>query len=312
MTQYTTHDFTMTSHQLQGALLIRQPSQAGIDALCHPRTPARYLHAGLKMDRLVCRETQNKFKDLALRHIDFSIPYLEQPQERIEYFKREVLLDPELSHLTWYEDGWAVDVFLRILYHRPRPMSNLQELDLWGTQVFPMSQRPPTVRSDNQAIQPEDAQELDLWGTQVFPISQRPSTVRSGSQVIQPEDAQELERRGTQHDCPRQRSSTVCSGNQVTQPKDAQVNTVDEEAPITSLPRIAVLSAYLASIPGLHRFDAVLTQAGLSTDEHLDHFLHMAPTWREKFITQALTENSTLFERMVILEILEGLKNETL
>ncbi|KAG0708624.1 hypothetical protein DFH29DRAFT_425896 [Suillus ampliporus] len=248
MARPTTHDFRETSPQLQGPLFVGQPSQTDIDTLCHPRIPARYLHAGLKMDKLIYWKILRKIRDLALRHIDFSIPYRNQPQERIDYFKREVLLDTDLSHLTWYEDGWAVEVFLRILYHRPRTMRDLQGLNLWGTQP----------------------------------------------------------------DRPRQMPSIVCSDNRATEPEDTRANTADKDAPIISCSRLAILSAYLASIPNFHRYDAVLTQAGLSTDEHLNFFFHMSPTWREKFIAQALTENSTLFERMVVLEILEGLKNATL
>lgn len=30
-------------------------------------------------------------RELALRHIDFSIPYLEQPQSKLDFFKREVI-----------------------------------------------------------------------------------------------------------------------------------------------------------------------------------------------------------------------------
>ncbi|KAG2366219.1 hypothetical protein BDR07DRAFT_546272 [Suillus spraguei] len=97
-----------------------------MDGLCSPRLPARYLHAGLRMNPKTCYKTQRIIRDLALRHIDFSIPYLQQSPSQIEFFKREVLLDVELSHLMAYQDGWAVEVFLRIAYQRPKSMRNFQ------------------------------------------------------------------------------------------------------------------------------------------------------------------------------------------
>jgi hypothetical protein len=65
-------------------------------------------------------------------------------------------------------------------------------------------------------------------------------------------------------------------------------------------------------MPGLHRFHAVITEAGLFNDEYLLYFFRMTSTGREKFITQALMETSTLFERVVIMEILEELRNNIL
>ncbi|KAG1760114.1 hypothetical protein EDD22DRAFT_103227 [Suillus occidentalis] len=138
MAHHTTHDSGETSPQLQRPVMMMRPSQASINYLSNPRTPARYLHAGLKMDSQICWKTQRIIKDLALRHIDFSIPYVKQSPSQIEFFKREVLLDAEMSHLMSYQDGWAVEVLLRIIFHRPRIMRNLQQLDseLQITQVL--------------------------------------------------------------------------------------------------------------------------------------------------------------------------------
>lgn len=65
-------------------------------------------------------------------------------------------------------------------------------------------------------------------------------------------------------------------------------------------------------MPGLHHFHAIITEAGLSTDEHVHHFFQMSSTGRERFITQALKETSTLFERVLIMEILEELRSDIL
>ncbi|KAG1824429.1 uncharacterized protein BJ212DRAFT_524975 [Suillus subaureus] len=188
MARHTTRDSEDSAFpQLQGPVFMRRPSQASIDHLSNPRLPARYLQAALKMNSQICCKTQRIIRDLALRHIDFSIPYLEQSQSQIEFFKREVLLDMKLSHLIWYQDAWVVEVFLRIIYHRPRIMKNFQQLDseLQITQHDHPCQRQSNVRSINLATQPEDVQ----------------------------------------HDRPHQMSFTVCSNNQAThwQPEDVQV-----------------------------------------------------------------------------------------
>lgn len=270
---------------------MRRPSQASIDYLCNPRTPARYLHAGLKMNSRICNKTRRIITDLALRHIDFSIPYLEQSQSRIDFFKREVLLDVELSHLMSYQDAWVVEVFLRIIFHRPRIMIDLQQLDseLQVTQYDRPCQRQSNAHSINLAS-------TQLEDVQHDRPRQMTLTVCSDNQVTQPEDAQ--------HDL-------VCSDNQVTQSNDNRVNTVREAASNT-VSCLALLSTLLASMPGFHRFYAVITEAGLFNDEHLLYFFQMTSTGREKFVTQALVETSTLFERIVIMEILEELRNNIL
>ncbi|KAG2055510.1 hypothetical protein BDR06DRAFT_321375 [Suillus hirtellus] len=145
--------------QRQGLpVLVKRPSQASIDSLCHPRLPVRYLHAGLKMNPQVCCKTQRMIRELALRHIDFSIPYLEQPQSVLDFFKREVLLDVELSHLMHYEDAWAVEVFLGMMYRRPRITRSLQRLESELQVTQPDRQRQSNVHSINLASQPEDVQ----------------------------------------------------------------------------------------------------------------------------------------------------------
>ncbi|KAG1746372.1 hypothetical protein EDB19DRAFT_1905830 [Suillus lakei] len=224
MARHTTHNSRESSPQLQGPVFMRLPSQAAIDNLCQPRLPAQFLRAGLKMDNQTCCKTQRRIRDLALRHIDFSIPYLKQPQSQIDFFKREVLLDVELPHLTWYEDAWAVDVFLRILYHRPRLMRNLQQLDSEFRIVRHEHVRPSNIHTDNhcQATQPEDAQHANHSHQMAF-------TVCSDNQAIQPEDAQvcsdnqATRPEDAQHDRPHQMTFTVCSDNQITQPEDPRV-----------------------------------------------------------------------------------------
>lgn len=276
----TTRDSRESFPQLQGPVFMKRPSQASIDNLCNPRLPAHYLHAGLKMNPQICKKTRRMIRDLALRHLDFSIPYLEQPQSQIDFFKREVLLEVELSHLIRYQDAWVVEVFLRIVYQRPGNMRNFQELDseLQITQHDRPCQRQSNVHSKNLAIQLEDVQ--------YNRPRQMSLAVCYNSQVTHPEDAQH---------------ELVCSDNQA---KDDQVNTVQDGCPSNTTSCLALLSALLASMPGLHRFHAVITEAGLSTDDHLLHFFRMTSTGREKFITQALMETSTLFERVVILEIM--------
>lgn len=292
---------------------MRRPSQVSIEHLSNPRLPARYLQAGLKMNAQTCCKTRRMIRDLALRHIDFSIPYLEQSESQLDFFKREVLLDVELSHLMWYQDAWVVEVFLRIMYQRPKFMRGFQQLDseLQITQHDRPCRRQSNARSTNLATQLEDIQhdrprEMSL-------------SVCSDNQVTQPEHAQ--------HYRPDQMSLTVysnnqanhwqpedaqhglvCSENQGTQPKDNRVNTIQGGGASGTASCLALLSTLLASTPDFHRFHAVITEAGLSTDEHLRHFFRMTSTGREKFITQALTETSTLFERVVIMDILEELR----
>lgn len=298
--------------QRQGLpVLVRRPSQASIDSLCHPRLPVRYLHAGLKMNPQVCCKTQRMIRELALRHIDFSIPYLEQPQSKLDFFKREVLLDAELSHLMRYEDTWAVEVFLGMMYRRPRITRNLQRLESELQVTQPDRQRQSNVYSNNLATQPEDVQHECP--------SQMALTVCSGKHNTQPEDVQ--------HDRPHQIPFTmfsddqetqpenhdlVCSDYQATQPKDSQVNTFRNGGASDTTSCLALLSTLLASMPGLHHFHAIITEAGLSTDEHVHHFFQMSSTGRERFITQALKETSTLFERVLIMEILEELRSDIL
>ncbi|KAG2043892.1 hypothetical protein BDR03DRAFT_337435 [Suillus americanus] len=162
MARNTTRGSSESFPQLQGPVFMRRPSQASIDHLSNPRLPVRYLQAGLKMNSQIYSKTQRIIRDLALRHIDFSIPYLEQSQSQIDFFKREALLDVELSHLTWYQDAWVVEVLLRVIYHRPRIMKNFQELDseLQIIQHDRPRQMSLIVCPNSQATQPGDTQVL--------------------------------------------------------------------------------------------------------------------------------------------------------
>lgn len=87
------------------------------------------------------------------------------------------------------------------------------------------------------------------------------------------------------------------------------MNTVRDGCATATTSYLALLSTLLASIPGMHRFHAVIIKAGLINDEHLLHFCQMTSTGREKFVTQALgVETSTLLERVIIMETLEELR----
>ncbi|KAG2064004.1 hypothetical protein BDR04DRAFT_342359 [Suillus decipiens] len=68
------------------------------------------------------------------RHLDLSKLYEDLPQSRLDFLKREILLDAELSFLTQYEDGWAVDVLVRKLYYERRKLMEQQQL-VRGAQV---------------------------------------------------------------------------------------------------------------------------------------------------------------------------------
>lgn len=81
---------------------------------------------------------KRKIRGLIIRHLDLTKLYGDLPQSRLDFLKREVrdislyfdrapacsslksglqvLLDTELSFLTQYEDGWAVDVLIRKVY----------------------------------------------------------------------------------------------------------------------------------------------------------------------------------------------------
>jgi hypothetical protein len=86
-----------------------------------------------------------------------------------------------------------------------------------------------------------------------------------------------------------------------------EVNTDDSEA-VTS-PRLTALSTLLGSVtPNLGRFYSAITEAGLSTDDHLDYFLHLTATSKERFIKFALADDATSFEQVAVMEVLEQIK----
>ncbi|KAG2132306.1 uncharacterized protein EDB93DRAFT_1177042 [Suillus bovinus] len=294
VTRYTTSCASRESpfSQRQGPIFIRRPSQVSIDSLCNPRLPARYLHAGLKMSSQMCYKTQRAIRDLALHHIDFSIPYLEQSQSQIDFFKREVLLDRELSHLMHYEDAWAVEVFLGKMYNRPRIMRNFQKLNSELQIMQHDRQRQSDVHSINPVTQIGDVQHDRPRQTSL--------AICSGNQITRPTS------KDAQHDL-------VCSDNQATpEPQDNQVNAIQDGGASDTASCLTLLSTLLASTPGFHRFHAVIIEAGLSTDEHLYYFFRMTFKGRERFVTEALKETSTLFERVVIMDILEELRDDIL
>ncbi|KIK46096.1 hypothetical protein CY34DRAFT_457186 [Suillus luteus UH-Slu-Lm8-n1] len=74
---------------------------------------------------LVARLTassKRKIRGLIKRHLDLTKLFRNLPQSRLDFLKREVLLDTDLSFLTQYEDGWAVDVLIRKVYFERHQM----------------------------------------------------------------------------------------------------------------------------------------------------------------------------------------------
>jgi hypothetical protein len=89
------------------------------------------------------------------------------------------------------------------------------------------------------------------------------------------------------------------------------MKTVDSETVTPTSSRLTVLSTLLGSVtPSLSRFYSVITQAGLSADEELDHFLRLTATSRERFIKFALAD-ATSFQQVAVMEVLEQMKNCT-
>lgn len=106
--------------------------------------------------------------------------------------------------------------------------------------------------------------------------------------------------------------SPVFKENQPIQDQDldVHVDTVDSEAVPATSSRLALLLSLLGSVtPSLSRFYPVITNAGLSTDEHLHHFLSLTAESREKFIRGALADKATFFEQIAVIEVLEQFKN---
>jgi len=70
--------------------------------------------------------------------------------------------------------------------------------------------------------------------------------------------------------------------------------------------RLALFRALLDSAtPSLVKLFPVITDAGLSTDAHLEQYYRMLPMSRDKFIREVLSDKSTLFEKVAVIEILE-------
>lgn len=108
--------------------VIKRPSQATLIKLSRNRTPLRYYISALRTNEPILRYTKRKIRDLMVRHLDLSKLYEDLPQSRLDFLKREILLDAELSFLTQYEDGWAVDVLVRKLYYERRKLMEQQQL----------------------------------------------------------------------------------------------------------------------------------------------------------------------------------------
>lgn len=96
--------------------VIKRPSQRTFRKLFQSRTPIRCFNSALRIDRCTLRYAKRKIRKLIIRHLDLSKLYADLPQSRLDFLKREVLLDAELSFMIQYEDGWAVDVLIRNLY----------------------------------------------------------------------------------------------------------------------------------------------------------------------------------------------------
>lgn len=107
--------------------VIKRPPQATFRKLLQSRTPAHCFDSALRISRYTLKYTKRRIQDLIIQHLDLSRLYGDLPQSRLDFLKREVLLDAELSFLTHYEDGWAVDVLVRNLYFRRRKLMAQQQ-----------------------------------------------------------------------------------------------------------------------------------------------------------------------------------------
>lgn len=96
--------------------VIKRPPQATFRKLLLSRTPVHHLNSALRVNRCTLNYTRRKIRGLMIRHLDLSKLYADLPQSRLDFLKREILLDTDLSFLTQYEDGWAVDVLIRKVY----------------------------------------------------------------------------------------------------------------------------------------------------------------------------------------------------
>ncbi|KAG0697053.1 hypothetical protein DFH29DRAFT_174566 [Suillus ampliporus] len=114
-------------------LTIRRPSKATMKRLYQNRTPVRCFHAALRMDKYIFLQTKRKIRALMLRHLDVFVLYVNQPQARLEFLKREILLNAELSFLTQYEDGWAVDILIRHEFRKRDILERLaRDAQVWN------------------------------------------------------------------------------------------------------------------------------------------------------------------------------------
>ncbi|KAG1852675.1 hypothetical protein F4604DRAFT_1293834 [Suillus subluteus] len=117
--------------------VIKRPPQATFRKLFQSRTPVRCFDSALRINRYTLRHAKRRIRDLIIRHLDLSRLYGDLPQSRLDFLKREVLLDAELSFLTQYEDGWAVDVLVRNVYFRRRELMEKQQQKLgWSAPVW--------------------------------------------------------------------------------------------------------------------------------------------------------------------------------
>lgn len=225
------------------SIVIKRPSQATFRKLLQSRTPLHYFDSALGISRHTLRYAKRRIRSLIIRHLDLSKLYADLPQSRLDFLKREVLLDAELSFLTQYEDGWAVDVLIRHLYF------------------------------------------------------QRCNLVEEKLKLV----------RGAQCHS-RRRLLTSCSRVSPEPRLGARRTRANASA------RVALMSTRLDSAtPSLLRFHPAIVKAGLCTDEHLHQLFRMSPASRDTFISQALgVGKSTLFERVVVMDILERMNNERL
>ncbi|KAG1753074.1 hypothetical protein EDD22DRAFT_236746 [Suillus occidentalis] len=220
--------------------VIKRPPQPTFRKLFQSRTPVRYLDSALRINRPTLNYAKRKIRGLIKRHLDISKLYGDLPQSRLDFLKREVLLDTDLSFLTQYEDGWAVDVLIRKVYFERHQM--VQEM------LRPVRR---AYRHNHQSL----------------------LTSRS-------------------HVSPEPRLSV----------RRTRANTSS---------RVAFLSTRLDSAtPSLLRFHKAIVQAGLCSDEHLHQLFRMSAASRDTFILQALGRmESTIFERVAVMDILERVNN---
>ncbi|KAG1855984.1 hypothetical protein F4604DRAFT_1222534 [Suillus subluteus] len=170
--------------------VIKRPPQATFRKLFQSRTPVRCFDSALRINRYTLRHAKRRIRDLIIRHLDLSRLYGDLPQSRLDFLKREVLLDAELSFLTQYEDGWAVDVLVRNVYFRRRELMEKQQKLGWSaprhylrSQFTRRSRVSPQLRLGGRRTQANASSRVALLSTRLD--SATPSLLRFHPALVQ-------------------------------------------------------------------------------------------------------------------------------